>query len=427
MNSKIWHPFTIQKNTPEPKKVVSGEGIWLELEDGKRIVDCVSSWWVNIHGHAHPKITDAIHEQAQKLEHVIFADFTHDPAEQIADIVTNMLPGNLNKLFFSDNGSTAVEVAIKTAVQYWRNKGKIRNKFIAFEGAYHGDTFGAMSTGARTIFSEVFNDMLFEVDFVDYPHTWEGDENISQKEDKVIEEIERLLVENPDEYAAIIIEPLIQGAGGMRVCREEFLQRLHWVNRQFDTLLIFDEVMTGFGRTGRNFAAIRAQVEPDIICLAKGLTGGFLPLSVTVSSDEVYETFYSEDPHKTFWHGHSYTANPLGCAAAIASMEILADSQERIQKMEAEHHTHLEKLRGHPLIEKVRVKGTIAAFELKTSEESGYLNSISKQVKQKSHDYGLLIRPLGNTVYLMIPYCITEDELEWVYTKLGELLNDVAK
>lgn len=426
MISKIWHPFTIQKNAPVPKKVVSGEGIWLELEDGKRIVDCVSSWWVNIHGHAHPKITDAIYEQAQKLEHVIFADFTHDPAEHIADIVTDMLPGNLNKLFFSDNGSTAVEVAIKTAVQYWRNRGKVRNKIIAFEGAYHGDTFGAMSAGARTIFSEVFEDMLFEVDFVDYPHTWEGDEHISEKEDKVIEEIERLLVENPDEYAAIIIEPLIQGAGGMRVCREEFLQRLHWVNRQFDTLLIFDEVMTGFGRTGRNFAAIRAQVEPDIICLAKGLTGGFLPLSVTVSSNEVYETFYSEDPHKTFWHGHSYTANPLGCAAAIASMEILADSQERVQNMETEHHTHLDQLREHPLIEKVRIKGTIAAFDLKTSEESGYLNSIANQIKIKSHDYGLLIRPLGNTVYLMTPYCITEDELEWVYKKLGELMDDVG-
>lgn len=426
MNSKIWHPFTIQKNTPEPKKVVSGDGIWLELDDGTRIVDCVSSWWVNIHGHANPRITDAIHEQAQKLEHVIFADFTHDPAEQIADIVTDMLPGNLRKVFFSDNGSTAVEVAIKTAVQYWRNKGKTRNKFIAFDGAYHGDTFGAMSTGARTIFSEVFDDMLFQVDFVDYPHTWEGDELISEKEDKVIEEIERLLVENPDEYAAIIIEPLIQGAGGMRVCREEFLQRLHWVNRQFETLLIFDEVMTGFGRTGRNFASIRAQVEPDIICLAKGLTGGFLPLSVTVSSDEVYETFYSEDPHKTFWHGHSYTANPLGCAAAIASMEILADSQDRIQKMESEHHTHLAQLREHPVVDKVRVKGTIAAFDLKTDEESGYLNSIAKQVKTKSHDYGLLIRPLGNTVYLMTPYCITEDELEWVYKKLNELINDVS-
>jgi adenosylmethionine-8-amino-7-oxononanoate aminotransferase len=425
MNPHIWHPFTIQKNAPEPKKVVSGEGIWLELEDGTRIVDCISSWWVNIHGHANPIITEAIHEQAQKLEHVIFANFTHDPAERIADIVTDMLPGNLNKVFFSDNGSTAVEVAIKTAVQYWKNRGETRNKIIAFKGAYHGDTFGAMSAGARTIFSEVFENMLFEVDFVDYPHTWEGDVEISKKEDQVIEEIEHLLVKNPDEYAAIIVEPLIQGAGGMRICREEFLQRLHWVNRQFETLLIFDEVMTGFGRTGRNFASIRAQVEPDIICLAKGLTGGFLPLSVTVSSDEVYETFYSEDPHKTFWHGHSYTANPLGCAAAIASMEILADTQERIQKMELEHNTHLDQLRDHPMVEKVRVKGTIAAFDLKTKEESGYLNSIAQEIKMKSHDYGLLIRPLGNTVYLMPPYCITEDELTWVYAQLRKLLDAV--
>lgn len=427
MNPHIWHPFTIQKNAPEPKKVVAGDGIWLELEDGTRIADCISSWWVNIHGHANPIITEAIHEQAQKLEHVIFANFTHDPAEQIADIVTEMLPGNLNKLFFSDNGSTAVEVAIKTAVQYWQNRGETRNKIIAFDGAYHGDTFGAMSAGARTIFSQVFENMLFEVDFVDYPYTWEGDENIAEKEDRVIEEIENLLIENPDEYAAIIIEPLIQGAGGMRVCREDFLQRLHWVNRQFNTLLIFDEVMTGFGRTGQNFASVRAQVEPDIICLAKGLTGGFLPLSVTVSSDEVYETFYSEDPMKTFWHGHSYTANPLGCAAAIASMEILADSQERIQKMESEHNSHLADLRELPMVEKVRVKGTIAAFDLKTKEESGYLNSIAQKIKAKSHDYGLLIRPLGNSIYLMPPYCITEDELEWVYKQLGKLIEEVIR
>ncbi|MDZ7719390.1 MAG: adenosylmethionine--8-amino-7-oxononanoate transaminase [Balneolaceae bacterium] len=425
MNPHIWHPFTIQKNSPEPKKVVSGEGIWLELDDGTRIVDCISSWWVNIHGHTNPVITEAIHEQAKKLEHVIFANFTHDPAEKIADVVTNMLPGKLNKVFFSDNGSTAVEVAIKTAVQYWQNLGKTRNKIIAFEGAYHGDTFGAMSAGARTIFSEVFENMLFEVDFVDYPHTWEGDENIAEKEDRVIEEIEKLLVENPDEYAAIIIEPLIQGAGGMRICREEFLQRLHWVNRQFETLLIFDEVMTGFGRTGKNFASIRSQVEPDIICLAKGLTGGFLPLSITVSSDAVYETFYSEDPHKTFWHGHSYTANPLGCAAAIASMEILAESQERIHKMESEHHTHLADLRELPIIENVRVKGTISAFDLTTKEEGGYLNSIAQEIKTKSHDYGLLIRPLGNTVYLMPPYCITEEELGWVYRQLKSLIEDV--
>lgn len=425
MHPNIWHPFTIQKNAPEPKKVISGDGIWLELEGGKRIADCISSWWVNIHGHANPLIAEAIREQAKKLEHVIFANFTHDPAEQIAEYVTDMLPGNLNKVFFSDNGSTAVEIAIKIAVQYWRNQEKTRNKFIAFNGAYHGDTFGAMSTGDRNIFSQVFENMLFEVDFVDFPFTWEGDENINEKEDSVIEEIEQLLVENPDDYAAIIIEPLIQGAGGMRVCREEFLQRLHWVNRQFETLLIFDEVMTGFGRTGKNFASIRAQVEPDIICLAKGLTGGFLPLSVTVSSEEVYESFYSEDPMKTLWHGHSYTANPLGCAAAVASMEILADSQERIEKMESEHFEHLDKLKHLP-IEKIRVKGTIAAFDIINKEETGYFNSIANEIKTKCHNYDLLIRPLGNTVYLMPPFCITEDELEWVYRQLCKLLEEVC-
>ncbi len=426
MHPNIWHPFTIQKNAPEPLKVNSGDGLWLELEDGKRIADCISSWWVNIHGHAHPVIADAIEEQAKKLEHVIFANFTHDPAEQIAEIVTDMLPGKLNKVFFSDNGSTAVEVAIKTAVQYWKNRGETRNKIIAFNGAYHGDTFGAMSAGARTIFSEVFDNMLFDVDYVEYPFTWRGDENVNEKEDKVVGDIEKLLVENSGEYAAIIIEPLIQGAGGMRVCREEFLQRLHWVNRQYETLMIFDEVMTGFGRTGRNFASIRAQVEPDIICLAKGLTGGFLPLSVTVSSDEVYQTFYSEDPMKTLWHGHSYTANPLGCAAAVASMELLKKSQDRIAGLESEHKSHLKTFAGSEWIEKVRVMGTIVAFDIKNDEETGYLNTISDDIKSKCTDYDLLIRPLGNTVYLMPPYCITEAELEWVYRQLGKLIEDVV-
>lgn len=426
MNPNIWHPFTIQKNAPEPVKVLSGDGIWLELENGKRIADCISSWWVNIHGHANPVIADAIQEQSNKLEHVIFANFTHDPAEEIADILTGMLPGNLNKVFFSDNGSTAVEVAIKTAVQYWQNIGEVRNKIIAFNGAYHGDTFGAMSAGDRTIFSRVFENMLFEVDFVDYPFTWQGDGEINEKEDAVIEAIEQLLTESPGEYAAIIVEPLIQGAGGMRVCREEFLQRLDWVNRQYDTLLIFDEVMTGFGRTGRNFASVRSQVEPDIICLAKGLTGGFLPLSVTVSSDQVYESFYSDDPMKTLWHGHSYTANPLGCAAAVASMKLLKEAEARIQEMESAHLSHLAEFEHLSMIEKIRVKGTIAAFDIKNREETGYFNSVSNEIKARCADYDLLIRPLGNTVYLMPPYCITEDELEWVYQQLGKLIEEVV-
>lgn len=423
MHRNVWHPFTILKKSPDPVRVLSGEGIWLELDGGDRVADCISSWWVNLFGHAHPEMVEAIRNQAETLEHVIFANFTHQPAEQISETLSEMLPGDLNRVFFSDNGSTAVEVALKMAIQYWQNKGEKRQKFIAFEGSYHGDTFGAMSAGSRSVFSDVFSDHLFEVDFVEYPSTWQGDEHPGGKEDRVIHEIEELLKQNPGEYAGIIIEPLIQGAGGMNMCREEFLQKLHWVNRQFDTLLIFDEVMTGFGRTGDTFASRRAQVQPDLICLAKGLTGGFLPLSVTVASDRIYSAFESDDPMKTFWHGHSYTANPIGCAAAVTSMKLLAEHQPKFGSMEQKHRRLFdEHFSDHPAVTRFRVTGTVCAFDLETDGEEGYLNEIADEIKKECVSHGLLIRPLGNTVYLMPPYCITDDELEWVYTRLAELI-----
>lgn len=422
MHPNIWYPFTIQKGAIDPLKVKSGKGLWLQLEDGRAIADCISSWWVNIHGHAHPEIAEAIYEQARELEHVIFANFTHDPAEKVAEELAKLLPGSLNRIFFSDNGSTAVEVALKIAVQYWKNLGKNRSRFLAFNGAYHGDTFGAMSAGSRSVFSRVFEEMFFDVDFVDYPETWKGDSSIVEKEDQIIGEIEQMLMENEDSYAGIIIEPLVQGAGGMRMCREEFLQKLHWVNRQFDTLLIFDEVMTGFGRTGELFASIRSQVEPDIICMAKGLTGGFLPLSVTSCSDSIYQSFYSDDPMKTFWHGHSYTANPLGCAAASASLGLLQKNKESFNTMELIHHQKMARFSQSSHIEKIRVTGTIAAFDLVTAEKSGYLNPVASVIKKKCTDKNLLLRPLGNTVYLMPPYCISNDELDWVYDQLEDLI-----
>ena len=422
MHPNIWKPFTILKGAQEPVKVIEGEGIWLTLEDGRRIIDCISSWWVNLHGHSHPKIAEAIYQQAQKLEHVIFANFSHEPAEKLASGLAERLPGKLNRVFFSDNGSTAVEVALKIAWQYWKNRNMDRKKFIAFEGAYHGDTLGAMSAGDRSVFTSVFSELMFEVEFVPYPETWTGDESITQREDAIINQLEEKLSNHPDEYAGIIIEPLVQGAGGMRMCREEFLQKLHWVNRQFDTLLIFDEVMTGFGRTGEWFACRRAQVEPDLICLSKGITGGFMPLAVTVCSDEIYDAFHSEDPMHTLWHGHSYTANPLGCAAANASLELMDDHEESFQNIEQIHQRELELLAGLDRIEKTRVTGTVAAFTLKTDNEDGYLNRVADDIKKKCIDYELLIRPLGNVVYLMPPYCITPEELEFVYERLGELL-----
>jgi adenosylmethionine-8-amino-7-oxononanoate aminotransferase len=420
--NNVWHPFTIIKDSPEPLKVKSGKGAYLTLEDGREVLDCISSWWVNMHGHSHPDIAKAIYEQAQTLEHVIFAGFTHDPAEQLSEMIANELPKKLNKVFFSDNGSTAVEVGMKIAYQYWKNIGQERKTFICFEGAYHGDTLGAMSAGERSIFTDVFKDWMFDVEVIPYPETWIGDAERANKEDKVIEHLEGLLAKYPEKYAGILMEPLVQGAGGMRMCSEEFLQKIHWSNRQFDTLLIFDEVMTGFGRTGDFFACKRAQVEPDIICLSKGITGGFMPLSITVSSDEIFESFNSKDPIKTFWHGHSYTGNPLGCAAGIASWKLLKENAPVFKGMEAIHTKHLAKLADHPRLERLRVKGTIAAMDIINEEEGGYLNSVAAKIKKECIDHGLLLRPLGNVLYLMPPYCVTEDELDMIYEKIEELV-----
>lgn len=422
MSKNIWHPFTIIKGTPEPLKVVSGQGAYITLEDGRTVLDCISSWWVNLHGHSQPDIAKAIYEQAQKLEHVIFAGFTHDPAEQLAELITSKLPKNLNKLFYSDNGSTAVEVAMKMAYQYWKNLGEYRKTFICFEGAYHGDTLGAMSAGERSIFSEVFKELMFDVEVLPFPETWIGDPDRATKEDAIIEKLENLLDENPDKYAGILMEPLVQGAGGMRMCSEEFLQKIHWVNRQFEVLLIFDEVMTGFGRTGDYFACLKSQVEPDIICLSKGITGGFMPLSATVCSDDIYESFNSDEPIKTFWHGHSYTGNPLGCAAGVASWKLLLENDQSFMEMEEAHLENFERLKDIPHLKNFRVKGTIAAMDIINEDGEGYLNPIAQEIKKASLDLGYLIRPLGNVVYLMPPYCVTNDELNGIYDAIIELV-----
>lgn len=417
----LWYPFTQAKTAPEPLKVKSAQGVWLELENGQRLLDCISSWWVNLHGHAHPKIAEAIYQQAQQLEQVIFAGFTHDPAEQIATRLIEKLPAKSNRVFFSDNGSTAIEVALKMAYQYWANQQQKRATFIAFEGAYHGDTFGAMAVGARSIFTQPFDDLLFQVEFVDYPETYIGDASIEEKEDKILFAIEQKLQQS-ERYAGILIEPLIQGAGGMRMCRSVFLQKLARLAEDAGTLLIFDEIMTGFGRTGEWFSCVKAGVEPDILCLSKGITGGFLPLSVTVSSEAIYQGFYSDDLTKTFFHGHSYTANPLGCAAALASLELMQENEAKFRGMEALHWQNSQLLKELPNVERLRITGTIVAFDIKTSDQPGYLNQIASKIRGQAIDRGLLLRPLGNVLYLMPPYCITEAELEWVYQNLASIL-----
>ncbi len=428
MHPHLWHPYTQAKTASDPIEVKSAQGLWLELADGRKIADCISSWWVNLHGHAHPQIVAAIARQAALLEHVIFAGFTHAPAQQLASQLVARLPANLTRVFYSDNGSTAVEIALKMAYQYWANGGEHRQRFLAFEGAYHGDTFGTMAVGARSLFSEVFQDLLFEVDFCPYPDTYAGDLAVIDREAHCLAEIRDTLSLYPQAYAGIIIEPLVQGAGGMRICRPEFLQGLRSLASEFDTLLIFDEVMTGFGRTGADFACNQAGVAPDLICLSKGITGGFLPLAVTVATENIYDRFYSDDPTKTLYHGHSYTANPLGCAAAVASLELLTQNQPVYSQMANWHRQHLTELADrYPQLTRLRVMGTIAAIDIVNQAESGYLNHVGRELRHQAIARGVLIRPLGNVLYLMPPYCITETELAWVYQQIDKVLFDVIR
>lgn len=420
----IWYPFAQAKTALTPIKIKSAQGIWLELEDGSKIMDCISSWWVNLHGHAHPKIAEAIYKQAQQLEHVIFAGFTHDPAEQLAEALIAKLPPGFSRVFFSDNGSTAVEVALKMAYQYWVNHDQKRQTFLAFEGSYHGDTIGAMSVGARSLFSDVYRSLLFDVEYLPFPDTYIGDTLVAEKEELILEQLQEKLNHAPEQYAGIIIEPLVQGAGGMRMCRPEFIQNLSKIADEFNTLLIFDEVMVGFGRTGDWFACRKANVTPDIICLSKGLTGGTLPLSVTVCSEKIYDAFYSDDPLKALYHGHSYTANPLGCAVALASMELLIANETAFRQMEQLHWKHLQPLLDHPKLERLRIMGTIAAMDI-ISEQPGYLNPISLHIRQQAIAHNLLLRPLGNVLYLLPPYCITADELALAYQGITTILETV--
>lgn len=408
-------------------KVVRGEGVWLELEDGNRIMDMISSWWVNIHGHSHPRIAEAIYHQAQKLEHVIFAGFTHDPAEQVAARLLEELPEPMEKVFYTDNGSTAVEVGLKMAYQYWQNTGEPgRTSFIAFEGSYHGDTVGAMSAGSRSVFTRTFQDLLFDVSYAAYPVTWQGDQEVEVREQSSLQQVRELLEKQGGRYAGIIIEPLIQGAGGMRMCRPEFLKQLQALAREYGVFLIYDEVMTGFGRTGDWFAARRSGTEPDILCMSKGITGGALPLAATACTRPVYDAFYSEDPYKTLYHGHSYTANPLGCAAALASLELMQEAPARFRELGDRYQPFIEQLQRRSDVQRIRRRGTVLAMDLVTPEQEGYLNRISLWIREQAIEKQLLLRPLGNTLYFMPPYCISAEELGLAFERTLEIIEQAA-
>ena len=419
----IWHPFTQMKTAPPPLKVVKGQGIMLELEDGRQIVDCISSWWVTIHGHSHPTLANALYHQAQQLEHTIFAGFTHEPAQQLARKLLDHLPKSLTKVFFSDNGSSAVEVALKMAYQYWYNMGeKQRTKFISFEGGYHGDTLGAMSVGGSSPWWQNFKTLMFSIDVVPFPATFDEDPDVADREVQALEQLTHLLEKNSHCYAGIFIEPLVQGSAGMRVCRPQFLAKLANLARAYGVLLIYDEVMTGFGRTGELFACLKSNTSPDLLCLSKGLSGGCLPLAVTLATEEIYQAFYSDDINQALFHSHSYTGNPLACATGIASLELL-EQNPNYRGMEHQHRRYIEQwLTGHPKVERIRTCGTIAAMEVKTESES-YLNATGSKLRSRFLEEGFLLRPLGNTIYLMPPYCITNSELESIYQAIRRVLD----
>lgn len=422
----IWHPFTQHQMTSLPMPIKRGYGAYLVDENNNAYLDLISSWWVNIHGHAHPDIAKAIYTQAMSLEHVIFSGFTHKPAVELAERLLAILPGQFTKVFYSDNGSTAVEVALKMAYQYWRNHGKPhRKRIMAFENGYHGDTVGAMSVGKQSGFYVQFEDLLFPVDHFRYPTTWFDDDAVLEKENMVLEQITQHLELHGQDTAAMILEPLIQGAGGMQMCSVRFLRQLEDLVRSYGVLIIYDEVMTGFGRTGELFACHKAKTTPDIICLAKGITGGFLPLAVTVCQQHVYDAFLGDSFSKALAHGHSFTANPIACAASLASLDILlqAETKQQITVIEQVHHDHMKELKASPRIEKARYCGTIAAFNLVA--DSVYGSSLSIELRDRFLQRGLLIRPLGNVIYFLPPYCVNETELRQAYKIVIEEIEGV--
>lgn len=413
--SPIWHPFTRQWNKAEEISIVRGEGVYLTDEKGNRYIDAISSWWVNLHGHCNPYISKKVSEQLNKLEHSIFSGFSHPYARELAERLLKHLPANQEKLFFSDNGSTAVEVALKMCLQYFHNRGESKTVFIAFENAYHGDTFGGMSVGARNVFNNSFEKLLFEVKHIPLPN----DRNINEVKSMLISAIAS------GDVTGFIFEPLIQGAAGMLMYEARHLDELIAICQESKVVCIADEVMTGFGRTGKFFASDHLQNKPDIICLSKGLTGGYMPLGLTSCAAFIYEAFVTEDPVKTFFHGHSYTGNPMACAAALASLDLMEQQQtwDQIRMLENAHLEFAEKIKSNKKLKEVRVKGTVIAFELNTEEERHYLNKKSLGIAEFFLERGIIIRPLGNVFYVLTPYVISQTELGLIYDSIKEFLD----
>jgi adenosylmethionine-8-amino-7-oxononanoate aminotransferase len=413
--SPIWHPFTQHAVQPDATLIASGEGAWLTTADGRRIFDAISSWWVVTHGHRHPHIMQAIKDQADRLDQVIFAGFTHEPAEKLARRLVAMTPPELEYVFFSDSGSTSVEVALKMALGFWRHRGEQRTGILALEGAYHGDTIGGMSVGERGVFNAPYDPLLFDVERLPFP--------VIGREEATLQALEAACRRGG--VAALIVEPLILGAGGMLIYAPEALSEMKRVCGTHGVLFIADEVMTGWGRTGTLFACEQANVTPDIACYSKGLTGGSLPLAVTLCRADIFDAHYSTDRSRTFFHSSSYTANPIACAAALANLEIWENESvlERVAALSRLHAKGLDRFRDDRRFSNVRQIGSIAALDL-ASRETGYLADVGPRLYQGFLSRNLLVRPLGNTIYIMPPYCSGESELGLFYDALTEISDE---
>jgi adenosylmethionine-8-amino-7-oxononanoate aminotransferase len=411
----IWHPYTQMQTAKPPVPIIRGEGACLYDEDGKKYIDGVSSWWVNIHGHSHPYIAKKVAEQLTQLEHVIFAGFTHPTAVELAERLLAILPNNQQKAFYSDNGSTAVEVAIKMCLQYWNNQDKPRTKILAFKNAYHGDTFGAMAVSGRSAFTAAFDSLLFEVEFIDLPNQ------------SNIQDLKSQISNLKSQLACFIFEPLVQGSAGMLMYEAEYLNELIAHCRKEGVLTIADEVFTGFGRTGKRFACDHITEQPDIMCFSKGLTGGTMALGLTTCTQQIFDAFLSDDRLKTLFHGHSFTANPVACSAALASMDLFLETStaENIERIANSHSQFALKIKDHPKIKTVRQTGTIIAMEWETGDNTSYFSSLRDKLYYYFLDAGIILRPLGNIIYILPPYCITNADLNYIYSKIEQALEEI--
>jgi adenosylmethionine-8-amino-7-oxononanoate aminotransferase len=415
--SAVWHPFTQHATEPAPPMIARTEGAYVETSDGKRILDAISSWWVITHGHRHPKIVEAIRTATETLDQVIFAGLTHEPAEKLASALVEMAPAGLDWVFYSDSGSTSVEVALKMALGFHRNNGTARSRIVVMEHSYHGDTIGTMSVGARGVFNAAYDPLLFEVDTIPFP--------ASGREQQTLDRFEALTRDG--KAAALIVEPLVLGAGGMLMYPGWVLTELKRIVERSGTLLIADEVMTGWGRTGTIFACEQAGVSPDILCTSKGLTGGSVPLAATLATDAVFQAHFSTDRAKTFFHSSSYTANPIACEAALANVAIwrnepVAKRVASLSRMQAEK---VARFNDDPRFGNVRTTGTIAALDLRVGK-AGYLAEVGPKLRAFFLECGLLVRPLGNVIYVLPPYCVTSAELDRIYDAIDEAADLVS-